>query len=209
MMSDFTASVFSVSPALAVVLHWAVGIPALLVMFYPLDALLPAGVQQRSLEQVLAARSEVGLRPWRWQVLWLLEPVRAFGGAWLLQSVFQSNAHTAWAPAFDISLACGVVLQLWTKRAPLTAWAPIGYCAGLVIFLLPWWAAPVVLVGGVAGMLWLRTWSGFFLAGVAVLAAAAVLPSLRTDAAFAICLLALPLCARVLFHCRLVLPSRG
>jgi hypothetical protein len=72
---------------LALILHWAVGIPALLMLFVPIDALLPAGAQQRSYEQILASRSEVGLRPWRWHLLWMLEPVRAFVAAWLFQEV--------------------------------------------------------------------------------------------------------------------------
>ena len=189
-------------------LHWAAGIPALLLLFYPIDALLPAGVQARSYEQVLAQRKEVGLRPWRWQVLWLLEPVRAFGAAWLFQRVLASNAETVWPPAFGIALACGVVLQLWTKREPLTAWAPMGFCAGLLFVILPWPFVIGAVVGGGAAVLWMRTWSAFFLAGAVVLAAMAIYPPVRADAALGAWLMALPLVARVLFQCRLVMPSR-
>lgn len=195
--------------SLALILHWAVGIPALLVLFFPLDALLPAGVQARTYEEVLAKRKEVGLRPWRWQVLWLLEPLRACGAAWLFREVLKSHEETASPYALGIALACGVVLQLWTKREPLTAWAPIGFCAGLLLLLLPWWAAGVALVCGGAGVMWMRTWSAFFLAGAVILALTTLYPPVRAAAALGAWLLVLPLVARVLFQCKLVLPSRA
>ena len=194
--------------SLALMLHWAVGIPALLVLFFPIDALLPAGVQARTYEEVLAKRKEVGLRPWRWQVLWLTEPLRAYGAAWLFSEVLKSHEQTASPYALGIALACGVVLQLWTKREPLTAWAPIGFCAGLLCLVLPWWAAGVAIAGGAAAVLWLRTWSAFFLAGAIVLGAMAIYAPLRSGAALGAWLLVLPLAARGLFQCRLVMPSR-
>lgn len=196
-------------PPLALILHWAVGIPALLLLFFPVDALLPAGAQQRSYEQILASRSEVGLRPWRWHLLWMLEPVRAFLAAWLFQEVLKSNQAHVWPPAFGIALAFGVVLQLWTKREPLTAWAPIGFCAGLLLVILPWPFAIAAIVGGAAAILWMRTWSAFFLAGAVILALAALYQPVRANAALGAWLLVLPLAARVLFQCKLVLPSRA
>ncbi len=194
--------------SLALILHWAVGIPALLLLFYPIDALLPAGVQARTYEEVLAKRKEVGLRPWRWQVLWLLEPVRAAAAAWVFQQVLESNTETARPQALGIALACGVILQLWTKREPLTAWAPVGFCTGLLFVVLPWPYALAAIVCSAAGVWWMRTWSAFFLAGAIVLAAMAIYPPVRAGAALGAWLWVLPLVARVLFQCRLVMPSR-
>lgn len=151
-------------------INWLLFVPALLLLFYPLDHLLPGRIRLRSYESIrndpLGARDAWWRQPWIW-----INPLRSCAGGWLL--------HNAWTiepplpgfwrhlPFFGtlLVLALAMGVQMHTRRADDVLLAPVGYSAGIVFALLPPEIAVLVIMLAGACLMAFRSWSAFFFCG--------------------------------------------
>lgn len=148
-------------------IDWLLFLPALLLLFYPLDDWLRMRVCLRDYEYIrntrLRSREAWWRQPWAW-----VDPLRAFVGAWMLRHAWEIELPlpALWrqGPLIGTLLVLGlaVIVQMHTRRHDEVLLAPMGYCAGLVFALLrPEIALLVVTLAG-ACMMAFRGWAAFF-----------------------------------------------
>lgn len=155
-------------------LNWLMFCPALMLLFFPLDALLSKRLKLRSYEHLNFEEGAWARKPSAWWTpsLWL-DPARAFLGAWLLANAWAiedaGGGLVKWVPflttALLLALATGV--QLHTRRDESVLLAPTGYIAGIWFALLSPAVALLAVVVAVVGVFAFRTWSAFFFCGAA------------------------------------------
>ena len=148
--------------------------PALMLLFFPLDALLSKRLKLRSYEHLNFEEGAWARKPSAWWTpsLWL-DPARAFLGAWLLANAWAiedaGGGLMKWVPFLTtgllLALATGV--QLHTRRDGSVLLAPTGYIAGIWFALLSPAVALLAVVVAVVGVFAFRTWSAFFFCGAA------------------------------------------
>lgn len=151
-------------------IDWLLFVPALVLLFYPLDELLRGRVRMRDYERLSQERPKADDAWWRQPLCWV-DPFRAFAGAWLLRNAWtiEPPLPRLWfhVPLFAtlavLILALGV--QMHTRRDERVLYAPVGYSAGLVFAVLPAEIAVLVVVLAGACLMAFRGWSAFFLCG--------------------------------------------
>lgn len=151
-------------------IEWILFLPALLLLFYPLDDGLRGRVRLRDYERLRNDRLGASDAWWRQPWVWV-DPLRAFAGGWLLLHswTIEPPLPGVWRhlPVFGslLVLALAVGVQMHTRRDDEVLFAPVGYCAGLLFAVLP--AEVAVLVVALAGvsLMAFRGWSAFFLCG--------------------------------------------
>ncbi len=140
----------------------------MLLLLIPANALLSTRVQLRTLESFHSLDSARRYRRWWWVPALWLDPLRAFGGVWLVKASL-SLEYQYWTQAMlpDFALLFGLLLvsmavQLYTSREAGVMLAPIGFLIGVIAALAPWSVAGVGLVGGLVGLFGFRHFAGFF-----------------------------------------------
>jgi hypothetical protein len=194
-------------------IDWLQFIPALLLLFYPLDHALRGRVRLRAYEDVRNDRPDAADAWWRQPWTWV-DPIRACVGGWLLR--------TAWTiePPVDgfwlhlplmgtlVVLALALGVQMHTRRVDSVLLAPMGYSAGLVFALLPPQVAVLVVVLAFVCLMAFRGWWAFFFFGAAGAGAFGYL-ILRVNLWMAgtVVLMMMPLMLGMLVRRELLLPS--
>lgn len=158
-------------------IHLSVG---LLLLIFPAEFLLSKRVQLRSFETFTSLENNPNAHPWWFVPLLFIDPIRGFGGAWLLRSglglasadgVFFRLPHF-WMLAG--ALIAAVAIQTYTKRDHDVMIAPMGFLAGILVLLVPPVAAAITLVLAIAAVFGLRSFMGFFCVGLIVTPAVAI-----------------------------------
>lgn len=150
--------------------------PGLLLLLFPADRLLSSVVRLRSFERFHSLHNSRRHRPWWWvPVLWI-DPVRAFGGGFLLKfalgldSVYWSQTEV---PAYCVLLgllSVAIWCQTYTRRDENVMLAPIGFVIGLIAALTTWQVALGGLLIGFTGLFAFRQFSAFFIMGLGAVA---------------------------------------
>lgn len=153
-------------------LNWFMFLPALLLVFFPLDAVLPRRLKFRDFDHLDFGEDSWcrSIEAWWLPTLWL-DPLRAFAGAWLLRNAWVVEESLAGA-ALQVPLVASALIlvgalgvQLHTRRAHDMMFAPIGYVIGLWFGLLTIPVAALAMVIGVGCVVAFRSWSAFFVFG--------------------------------------------
>lgn len=154
-------------------LNWLMFGPALLLLFFPVDAVLAKRLKLRAYEHINFEEGAWARKPAAWWTpsVWM-DPARAFLGAWLLVNAWSAEdtgGVLRWMPFLSTSviLALATGVQVHTRRDGSAFLAPTGYIAGLWLALLAPAVAVLAVVVGVVGVLAFRTWSAFFFCGAA------------------------------------------
>lgn len=153
---------------------WTLFLPAIILLLFPADQMLPARVKLRSLGHFPLYR-KTNRRPWWWVAALWIDPLRGFGGSWLL--VRALGLDTPWwsqMPKTGFGVLLGVlafaaISQIFTRRDPRVILAPVGFVCGASIGLLPGFAPFVGLATALIGMFAFRQFYAFFAIGLLVL----------------------------------------
>jgi hypothetical protein len=193
-------------------INWILFIPALVLLFYPLDRLLGDRIRTRDYESVRNDPPKAADAWWRQRWIWV-DPLRAFAGAWALRTTWTVDLsepglwqHLPVLITMPV-LALAIAAQMHTRREDDVFFAPLGYCAGLLFALLPAQVASLVVLFAGACMMGLRNWSAFFFCGALGAGALGYL-ILRVDfwVAASVLLLLEPLLLGMLMSRKLELP---
>jgi hypothetical protein len=153
-------------------IEWVLFLPAAVLLLFPGNLFLPAGVEMLSFERFRNASGKS-----RWILLRCLDPVRAFGAAFALKvSLPLTSDMWAYVPGQEYGvlvgvLMAGVALQTFTLKEPDVLLSPTGYVVGVLFALVPWPVAGVALIAGITCLFAFRQFMPFF-AMVAMVAAA-------------------------------------
>lgn len=157
------------------IVDWLLFLPGVVLLLIPATALLSKRVQLRTFESFHSLDNTRRYRRWWWVPALWLDPLRAFGGVWLVKtSLDLSSAYWSQTPGPDFTVLTGllvgaVIVQLYTRREEGVLLAPMGFLIGLIAALVPWPVALVAMVGGLVGLFGFRHFAGFFLgAGLGV-----------------------------------------
>jgi len=151
---------------MTMLIEWQLFLPALLLLLVPGDLLMSPRIELLSFDR--AGNRSSAINRQRWVYVRWMEPVRGFGGAYLLQiSLPLTTDLWDYLPggAYGLFLGlliAGVVAQLITRRAEGALLAPIGYVMGVVFALVPWPLAMVGLVSGITSIFAFRQLHAFF-----------------------------------------------
>jgi len=196
-------------------IEWGILLPAIVLLFYPADRILPQNLRLRTFGQLSDPTRSHRHRWWLWQPALWADALRCAASIWLVDFALTPIGHGAGAKPVTLLgglLLLGVVPQMVTLRKVSTMFAPLGYVFAALFVLLPFAAALPVAVLGVVGLLALREFSAIFLGGAIV---AVVLGYLFGGSVTTVAILAgvfvLPVVVSTMFRCKLVLPvqSRG
>lgn len=147
-------------------IHWTLFVPALLLLFYPLDLWLTCHVRLRDFEYLSNGRRR-GKHPW-WRQSWAwMDPLRAFAGALALRHAWSFDGslwHHLPFVAVLVMLILALGVQMHTRREEVL-FAPVGFCAGLLFAVLPPQIAVLVLALAVTSLMAFRGWWAYFVAG--------------------------------------------
>lgn len=149
-------------------IHWWFFIPALVLLFYPLDMLITCHVRLRDFEYMRYGRHR--RRSW-WQQAWAwMDPARAFAGAYILRNswTFPTDVpvlgnHLPFVATLAV-LIFAVGVQMLTRRQEVL-FAPIGFSAGLLFAVLPAMIAVLALALALTCLMAFRGWWAYFVAG--------------------------------------------
>ena len=149
---------------------WILFVPALLLLFYPLDDLLRGQVRLRDYEGIRNDCYGSGDAWWRQPWVWV-DPLRAFAGGWLLRHAWIVDPlmpefwHDLPLSGMLVILSVALGVQMHTRRDPDVLFAPLGYSAGIILVLLSPQIALLVIVLAGACLMAFRSWSAYFLCG--------------------------------------------
>lgn len=157
------------------VVDWWLFTPAVLLLLFPGDRLMSPQVELLNFDR--ASHRSRSPKCSRWVYSRWLEPLRSFGGAFVLKvSLPLTTDLWHYVPQTEYSLFVGVlflgmILQLFTRREEDALLAPIGYVVGLMFAIVPWPVALVGLIAGITSLFAFRQLQGFFgMAAVVVVA---------------------------------------
>ena len=196
---------------------WALFAPAVLLLFFPADRLLSSSVQLRSFEYFRRLEDSPHRRPWWWVPSLWIDPLRGFGGVYLLDRACGIEPDR-WAllhsPAFWMMTALlllAIVCQLLTRRGDGEALlAPMGFVAGMIAALAHWQVASIGLAVAVVGVFGFRDFNGFFVLGLpAVIGLAFALEPHPAWIVFVIGPLVLPVVLAFLMQRHLEIPAHN
>ena len=153
-------------------IHWSYLAGAIAALAFPTDFLLPRETRLRDFESFVSLENSPGRRPWWWLLALWLDPLRAFGGTYLLIHAFAAPAgrhglvHSPgyWIATAILALSC--VCQCLTRRDPEALLAPIGYCVGCLAIIAAPAAAAIGCALAVTSLFAFRRLNAFF--GVAI-----------------------------------------
>lgn len=153
-------------------LNWFMFFPALVLVFFPLDAVLPKRLKFRDFDRLDFGEDSGcrSLEAWWLPTLWM-DPLRAGAGAWLLRHAWVLDeslggiARHVPLVASAVILAGALGVQLHTRRDHDVVLAPLGYLAGLWFGLLLSPVAALVMVVAAGSVAAFRAWSAFFVFG--------------------------------------------
>lgn len=151
-------------------LNWLLFLPALLVLFYPLELLLPKRFGLKELPYI--DFGEAGARrraPWSFPALWS-DGIRSFAGAFMLRSAWTMEAgvgglYQVPVAAAVVILSLSVIVQMHTTRKGDRFIAPVTFVIGLWLALLPASVALVAVAAGGVCMVAMRSLTAFFFCG--------------------------------------------
>lgn len=153
-------------------IEWLLFLPAIILLWFPADLLLAAQVKLRSLDCFSDPHNPTPRRPWWWVPALWLDPVRGFGGAWLLMRALGLNS-ISWEsmPKVEFVILLGVLLatamsQTFTRRDVGVLLAPVGFVCGVVVALVPGYSPFFGLACAFIGMTAFRQFYAFFAIGV-------------------------------------------
>lgn len=198
-------------------IEWSLFVPGVLLLLFPADRLLSAKVELRSFDCFQNLQNSPRYRPWWWVPALWLDPLRAFGGTFLLLRAL-SIQPLAWrlssVPAYVLLLTvltAGVLCQTFTRRGDRGVMlAPMGFVGGIAMALTPWPVSLLAIVTGVLGLFALRQFHWFFAFGlVAVGLLGFVLGTNVVWYAPAIGAFALPIVLGLVTDSTLELPTRN
>lgn len=156
-------------------IQWVMFLPALLLLFYPVEVLLPKSFYLKDLSYLEFSETGANKRaPWSFPALWS-DGLRSFLGAFLLRSAWAVEPSAGWlhrvpyVMSFCI-LALSLVVQMHTKRTNDRFLAPVSYVAGLWLALLPLPVALVTVMAAGVCMVAFRSLGAFFFCGAATVA---------------------------------------
>ncbi|QYM80462.1 hypothetical protein K0B96_07605 [Horticoccus luteus] len=159
---------------------WVILIPALLLLFFPVQILLPSSVVFRVYEQTPPRGT--GRFPWWWTSAVWLDPICGFGGAFLLdQYVFSvpddAKGFLLLAPALAtfVCVLVSLLFRMPARRDRRAAFAPLGFSVGLVFALMPPLVAAIGIILALCAVGGFRHFGAAFVAGAAAVAAAGIL----------------------------------
>ena len=189
-------------------------VPGLLLLLIPADRLLSAHVELRSFD--CFRRLGGSFRPWWWVPALWLDPLRAFGGVFLLrQSLTLNTPYWSYVDvsAYALMLAIigvAILAQIFTRRADRgVLLAPIGFVGGIAIGLTPWSVGVIGIVAALLGLFAFRQFYAFFAFGViAIPLLGFVLDAPPMWILPAACAFALPVVASVVTSSTLEFPVR-
>ena len=156
----------------AMIFYWSILLPGLLLLLFPAEFLLSKHVKLRSFETFTSLENSPRSRPWWWVPVLFVDPLRGFGGAWLVKNglgitVFSGkffHLPAQWAMAAVLILS--VFVQMFTRRDDEALLAPIGFLAGAVALLLPLPVALISYAMAIAAIFGLRAFAAFFIAAM-------------------------------------------
>jgi hypothetical protein len=147
-------------------IDWVLMLPALLMLLWPGDRLIFSDVELLSFDRMGNRSERINRRRWVY-VRWL-DPIRAFGGAFLLKiSLPLTTDLWLYLPGkeyglFVTVLGLGMIAQLFTRRETGVLLAPVGYGVGMLFALVPWPEAAVAVISGITSLFAFRQVGSFF-----------------------------------------------
>jgi hypothetical protein len=193
-------------------INWGLFLPALMLLFYPLDNLLNGRARFRDYEGIANDHLDAILVWWRQLWTWK-DPLRGFVGAWALVHAFEIEPELLglWQHAAHVGillvLAVAVGVQMHTRRIADVVLAPIGFCAGLLFALMSPQVAILVIASAGACLMAFRGWPAFFLCGsVAAGVLGFLISGFHIEMIFAVVVMIEPLLLSMLFGRPLRLP---
>ncbi len=152
-------------------LNWIMFLPALLLLFYPLEVFLPSrSFCMRELGYIDFSQPSARRRgPWTFPALWV-DGVRAFLGVWLLRNAWTIESNRDWlhnVPVITsiLIISLSIVAQMHARHSRERFLTPVTYVIGLWLALLPLPAALVAVAAGGVCMVAFRSLSAFFFFG--------------------------------------------
>jgi len=194
-------------------IEWGILLPALVLLYYPADRILPQGMRLRSYGQLSDPARSHRNNWWLWQPALWADAVRCGVSIWLVRFALAPTGAEADARATAILgglLLVGVLPQMVTARRAASLFAPVGYVFAALFVLLPFSAALPATVLGVVGLMALRDFGAIFLGGAVMTAVfgyllGGTIPVVASVAATFI----LPVVVGAMFRCKLVLPIQS
>lgn len=190
-------------------IEWGILLPALVLLYYPADRMLPQSLRLRSYGQLSDPAHAHRHRWWLWQPALWADALRCGASIWLIRFALapHGGAPTRIVAILGALLAVGVVPQMVTARKAATMFAPLGYVFAALFVLLPFAAALPVAVLGVVGLMALRDFAAIFLGGAIVTAVFGYLLGGTAVAVASVAVtFALPVVVGTMFRCKLALP---
>lgn len=193
---------------------WFSLLPAIVLLFFPMQVLLPKSTVFRVYEQI-PPRGK-GRFPWWWTPAVWLEPLLGLGGAYLLHEFTfavepDATGLTALLPALTtfVILLIALVLRMPVWRDRRACVAPLGFLVGVAFGLMPPLCVVVGLLLAVCAMGGFQHFGAAFLAGAPALGAAGLLfKAPRVEVALAAVLLIVPFVFSVATYRVMTFPSR-
>jgi len=149
-------------------INWGLFLPALVLLLYPLERILPAKMKCRSYENLTDPAFRHRRRWWRWQPELWLDAVRIAAAAWFVKfSILphEPGSKKIVALTLGLLLALGLCLQMFTRRKDDALLAPLGYVLGITLAFLPVPAALAVFAAAAVAMVAMQDFMAFFGAG--------------------------------------------
>lgn len=156
------------------VFNWGLFLPALILLLYPLERILPAKMKCRSFENLTDPAFRHRRRWWRWQPELWLDVVRITVAAWFLKfSVVAENSEGGKLVTLILGavLSVGLIMQMITRRKEDALLAPLGYVLGMTLAFLPVGPALAVFALAIVTLGAIQDFNAYFVGGSAAAAA--------------------------------------
>ncbi len=195
------------------IIEWGILLPAIVLLFYPADRILPHSLRLRTYGQLSDPARSHRHNWWLWQPALWADALRCAVAIWLVGfalSPLGNNAAAKPSVLLGGLILVGVLPQMVTLRKAATMFAPLGYVFAALFVMLPFAAALPVAVLGVVGLMALREFSAIFVGGAIVTAASGYLLGGSVTAVVIMAgVFVLPMVVSTMFRCKLVLPVQS
>lgn len=141
---------------------------AVVLLCTPLRVLLRSRIRAHDCEGLLQKKlkpvRDLKRQPWLW-----IEVVRAYVGTSALKEGWGADVSAGWTSTLWIVsfavLLFAVFMQMWSRRVDDVFFAPVSFCTGIVLALLPVGVALLSLVFAFSSLVAFRNWQAFFICG--------------------------------------------
>ncbi len=195
------------------IIEWGILLPAIVLLFYPADRILPLNLRLRTYGQLSDPARPHRHRWWLWQPALWADALRCGVSIWLVQfALTPLGGNGGRTPTVLLGglLLVGVLPQMVTLRKPGTMFVPLGYVFAALFVLLPFAAALPAAILGAVGLMALREFSAIFIGGAIVTGVFGyLLGGSVTTVAILATVFALPVVVSTMFRCKLVLPVQS